>query len=323
MKRKILNLLESTTSFISGEEISNSLGVSRAAIWKHINSLKLEGYNIEGVSKRGYRLITSPENINLLQIKEMLKTKLIGNNIVFLNETESTNIVARDLAVNPDADGTLVVARTQKSGKGRLNRPWHSPLGGIWLSILLKPNLEPIYASKITLLTAAALSKALILNDFHVKIKWPNDIILNNKKVSGVLTEMSCEMDKINYIVVGVGINVNLEEKDIPEALGNKATSLLLEGGKSINENKILCDFLYYFEKFYFELLETFEISSSIEICRELSWIIGKEISINGASGKEQAIALDITPLGQLVIRTTEGKVKTILSGDVTLTESY
>ncbi|MGL5086195.1 MAG: biotin--[acetyl-CoA-carboxylase] ligase, partial [Clostridium sp.] len=216
MKEKILNLLKLNENYISGEDISKTLGITRSSVWKYINILKKDGYIIEGISNKGYKLISEADLISVSKIKLNLTTTNIGQEINYFKTLASTNTSAKELALKDFPHGTLVVSEVQTSGKGRLGREWTSPNGGIFASFILRPNIEPIYASKITLIAAAA--EAITLEAFNIspKIKWPNDLLVNNKKLSGILTEMSCDMDRINYVILGFGINVNLSKADIP-----------------------------------------------------------------------------------------------------------
>ena len=227
VKKKILKMLkQNNDDFLSGEKISDKFGVSRSAIWKHINTLKEEGYEIESVPRKGYRIIASPDILTLEEVEEYLTTDFIGRNIYYFDSLSSTNIKAKEIATK-SKEGTIVIAEEQTKGKGRLGRSWLSPKGkGIWMSIILKPKVAPIKVAKITLIGAAAVNQGL--KDIGIKsyIKWPNDIVIDGKKVCGILTEMSCELNMINYCIMGIGINVNLDKEDFSKDLIDTATSL-------------------------------------------------------------------------------------------------
>lgn len=323
MKEKVLMLLKNSSDFLSGEKISNKLGITRASVWKHINVLKKEGYIIEGISNKGYRLISSYDILNPLEIKEKLQTKYIGKDIKYFETIDSTNIMAKKIANNDAIDGTLIISEVQSFGRGRLNRQWISPKGGIWASLILKPNLEPIQAPKITLIAAAALILTFKKYNLDVKVKWPNDILLKNKKISGILTEMNCDMDRINYIILGFGINVNLKEDTIPKDLRNKATSLLLSTGKTFSRIDLLCKFLKEFEKLYHELLNENHADTSISICKENSILIGKDIIISSLNLNEKVKCIDLTKDGSLLVQNSSGKIKKVFSGEISLFENY
>ena len=204
MKAKILKLLkESGNDFLSGEKICEELGVSRAAIWKHIKLIKEEGYEIEAISRKGYRIISSPDILTFEEIKDFLSTKYIGKNIIYYDSIGSTNSIAKKLAESGEKHGTVIISEEQTMGRGRLGRSWISPkYKGIWMSIILRPNVVTENISQITLIGAAAVQKAIMKMGIKTSIKWPNDIVLNSRKVCGILTEMSGEIDHINYLVM-------------------------------------------------------------------------------------------------------------------------
>ena len=203
MKDKILQLLNENDEYISGEKISKILGVTRASIWKYIKALKEEGYNIEGISKKGYKLLSTPDIISTFEINKDLKTNFIAQDIKYYKTLKSTNLTVKETSSSL-SDGSIVISEVQEGGVGRFQRAWTSPFGGIWFSIMLKPNIEPYLASKITIIAAAALIKTLKSMNIDAVIKWPNDIYVNGKKLCGILTEMKCDMDHINYLVVGI-----------------------------------------------------------------------------------------------------------------------
>ena len=226
MREKILEvILDNEKEFISGEELSKKLGISRTAIWKHIRILRSQGYNIESVNKKGYRLVDEPTDLlNPQNIYRNLKTKFIGKNVLHFETIDSTNDYAKKIG-NELRDGSVIISEEQTKGKGRLGRVWESKAGeGIWMSIILKPNIIPNKAPFITLIAGASIVKALNILGVDAKIKWPNDITINNKKLSGILTELSAEIERVNYIVVGIGMNV--KDTDFEAELQDKAKSL-------------------------------------------------------------------------------------------------
>lgn len=323
MKEKILNLLKSTNDYISGEEISKNLGVTRSSVWKYINMLKKDNYVIDGISNKGYKLISEPDLISLNELKSKINTNFIGKEIHYFKELSSTNSIAKDLARKDALNGTLILSETQNLGKGRFGRPWISPQGGIWASLILRPNIEPIHAPKITLIAAAA--EILTLESYNLKaeIKWPNDLLLNNKKISGILTEMSCDMDNIKHIILGFGININFSKEDIPSDLEVKATSLYIEYGYKFNRTDFLCRYLENFENLYNELITNNSINKTIDICRRSSMLIGKEIVITIRDKDETVICIDITSSGELLVKDFLGNEKLIFSGEVSLSKNY
>ena len=223
LKQRILDMLKSAGGYISGEKISETLGITRSAVWKHVNRLKKNGYIIESVKNRGYRLVSSPDIIVEDDIKKSLNTEFVGQNIFFYDETDTTNERAKANSTEPD--GSVFIAEVQTHGKGSRGRGWTSPRGtGIWHSILLKPDISPSEVSQITLVAGLAVCRAVGLG---AKIKWPNDIVICGKKICGILTEMSAEIDMVNYIVCGIGVNVNMESFD--REIQHRATSMLFE----------------------------------------------------------------------------------------------
>lgn len=319
MKNEILRMLkDSGEEFLSGEKISEEFGVTRAAIWKNMNALKEEGYDIESVPRKGYRIISSPDILTLAEIENSLHTEYIGRNLYYFDSITSTNVKAKEIALD-EPEGTVVISEEQTRGIGRLGRSWISPKKkGIWLSIILKPEVEPMNVSKIALVGAAAVNKALKDMGINSQIKWPNDIVVNGKKVCGILTEMSCELNMVNYVVMGIGINVNLDKTDIPGDLQDKATSLKEATKEEVDRKILLANILNNFEELYKDF-KIGDISNTIEICRENSVLLDEEVRI--IRGKETRIgkALDINSEGELVVQFENNVVENIFSGEVSL----
>lgn len=325
MKEKILKILkDSRDEFVSGEKISESLGVSRASIWKYINIIKQDGYEIEAISRKGYRIISSPDILTFEEIKDFLSTQHIGKNIVYYDSIGSTNSKAKELAESGQEHGTVVISEEQTLGRGRLGRNWVSPkYKGIWMSIILRPNIITENISQITLIGAAAVQKAIMKMGVKTSIKWPNDIVLNNKKVCGILTEMSGEVDHINYLVMGIGINVNFEEQDIPFDLKDVATSLTLESGKYMDRKLLISNVLNIFEELYNDFVQGGNVAETIGICRKNSLLIGKEIQLINRGKVTKAKAIDISDKGELVIENHQGTLEYIVSGEVSVRGIY
>ena len=318
MKNRILNLLKESDDFISGQKISDDLGVSRAAVWKYINALKEEGYEIESISRRGYKFVLSPDVLTYEEIEKFLDTKYIGRELIYLPAVDSTNNYAKNIASNKN-EGTVVTAEQQLSGKGRLGRDWTSPSHkGIYMSIILKPDLDPSKVAKLTLIGAAAVYKALKDIGIQSQIKWPNDIVIDGKKVCGILTEMSCELNIIDYIIMGIGINVNLDKDDIPKELKDKATSLKLVTKKTINRKELLGLVLNHFEKLYESFKKDLNLDEVIKICKENSALLGKEVHIIQGNSTRKGKAIDINSEGELIVKFDTG-IETIYSGEVSV----
>ncbi|CDI48907.1 biotin--[acetyl-CoA-carboxylase] ligase [Clostridium tetani] len=320
MKEAILKLLKlNRDTFLSGQCISDEFQVSRTAIWKCMNSLREMGYEIESVPNRGYKLISTPDILTYEEIEPYLNTINMGRNIMYYKEVDSTNNKAKELALN-SPEGTVVISELQTSGRGRLGRDWYSPFGkGIYMSTILKPDVDPVNASKITQIAAAALCKSF--NEIGIKsyIKWPNDIIINNKKVCGILTEMDAELNQINYIILGIGANVNMEKDSFPEEISNIASSLKIESGIHINRQELVSTILNNFEILYNEYLNKKNILSSIKICRENSILLGKEIKIIKGNEVLQGIAMNIDDEGLLIIKDKYDNLNKIISGEVSI----
>ncbi len=318
MKNKIIEiLLNKDNEFISGEELSKILGISRAGIWKHIKSLKEEGYNIQSVNRKGYRLIEKPTDILTNQsIGHALNTKFIGKNIIHFDTIDSTNDYAKKIA-NEEEEGTVVISEEQTKGKGRIGRTWDSKKSeGIWMSIILKPNIIPHKAPFLTLIAGASIIKSLNNLGINSSIKWPNDIIINNKKICGILTELSSEIERINHIVLGIGINVKTME--FSQEICNIATSLYKEG-YNVSRVDLVRSILEEFEELYLEYINNNNKEKTLDICRKYSAIIDKDIYIINGDNKELVKCLDINEDGNLIINDKNGIIREILSGEVSI----
>lgn len=315
MRNKILDLLKNSDSYISGEEMSNKLGISRAAIWKHIKKLRSDGYEIVSVTNKGYSLKNTPDILTAGEIEAGLSTSFTARSIVCMKETDSTNEEAKRSSQKPD--GTLFIADVQTSGKGRLGRSWESPPGaGIWMSLLLKPDIPPTEISQITLIAGIAVCRAL---DNGSMIKWPNDIVIGSKKVCGILTEMSAEIERVNYVVCGMGINVNTSE--FPEELHDKATSLYIETGDVYNRSELTARIMNEFEPLYTKFLNE-GFSPLLDEYRSSCVTLGKEIYVIYRKETLTGRAVDISPDGGLIVDTDNGRIN-VTSGEVSVRGIY
>ncbi len=321
MKIKIIKLLKKGgNEFISGQEISKRLGVSRTAIWKYMNQIREDGYEIESISNRGYRLVSSPDVLTFEEIEPYLNTKFIGRNIIHFNSIESTNSIAKKLGDSDEANGSVVISEEQTNGRGRLGRSWVSPSHkGIWMSIILKPNLSPVDAVNLTQTAAAAVVKASEEIGIETLVKWPNDIVINNKKVCGILTEMNAELTRINYVVVGIGINVNVDESEFSEDIREIATSLKIQMNAPVNRQELTARILNNFEELYTKFTDGNDIETSIKICRDNSAVIGKDVLIITREKSVEAHVLDIDNMGRLVVEYSDGSQEHIISGEVSI----
>ena len=321
MRKEVLRLLRNQTDgYLSGEEISRRLDVSRTAIWKHMQALKEEGYKIESHARKGYRLCSVPDLLLAEEICNGLKTKLIGQKgIVHLEEVDSTNNIAKQLAAKGCEEGLLVVAEEQTIGRGRLARGWFSPYGkGIWFSVVLRPPFAPQEAPKCTLLAAVAVARALReITGVECGIKWPNDILWQGRKLVGILTEMSAEMDAINHVVIGMGINVSIKAEEFPSELQEIAVSLAGASGCEFSRVVILQAILVHLESLYQKVLEQ-GFAPVLEAWRSLSATLGEKVRVIGLKDEFEGVAKDIDDDGALLVETGDG-LKRVLAGDVSI----
>lgn len=325
MKEKILKLLkDNKNQIVSVQHISERLKVSKTVICKYIDILKEEGYDIESVPRRGYRLLSVPDVLTYEEISDYLNTEYIGREIIYIDSINSTNVKAKELAGSNGIEGTVIIAEEQTQGRGRLGRSWVSPKKkGIWMSIILRPKIEPQDAVKITQVAAAAVWKAINHIGINAKIKWPNDIVINSKKVCGILTEMSGELNRLNYVVVGIGVNVNTDIDGFPEEIRHMATSLMIETGNMINRKKLTALILNYFEELYDELTKDGSFINSIKICKENSVLIGKIVKITIRGEEQEVKVLDINEEGELIVQDKEGNISRVVSGEVSVRGLY
>lgn len=323
MKEEILRLLRSADGYISGQELCNRFGVSRTAVWKAINQLKEAGYEIEAQQNKGYRLMAAPDLMTEAEIKSLMHTDWVAKEVLYFDTIDSTNIKAQELAENGYPSGTLVVADKQESGKGRRGRSWVSPSGtGIFMTLMIKPDINPNNASMLTLVAALAVAKAITsVTGEEALIKWPNDIVINGKKVCGILTEMNAQFDYINHIVVGIGINVHNES--FPEEISQMASSLMIEaGGKRFHRAQIIAETMSYFEQYYDTFLKTQDLSALVREYDEL--LVNRNKSVRVLDPKEpfDGKAMGITPKGELIVDTWESR-KLVSSGEVSVRGIY
>ena len=323
MKEEILRLLRSADGYISGQELCNRFGVSRTAVWKAINQLKEAGYEIEAQQNKGYRLMAAPDLMTEAEIKSLMHTDWVAKEVLYFDTIDSTNIKALELAEKGYPSGTLVVADKQESGKGRRGRSWVSPSGtGIFMTLMIKPDINPNNASMLTLVAALAVAKAITsVTGEEALIKWPNDIVVNGKKVCGILTEMNAQFDYINHIVVGIGINVHNES--FPEEISQMASSLMIEaGGKRFHRAQIIAETMSYFEQYYDTFLKTQDLSALVREYDEL--LVNRNKSVRVLDPKEpfDGKAMGITPKGELIVDTWESR-KLVSSGEVSVRGIY
>ncbi|MCF8068216.1 MAG: biotin--[acetyl-CoA-carboxylase] ligase [Desulfobacterales bacterium] len=315
------DLKKNINQWISGEEISRKLSISRAAVSKQIGQLRKKGYEIESLPRKGYMLTKVSDLILADEILDGLDTDVFGKKeIICLDKTDSTNTRAKDLAANGAGEGTIVLAEEQGAGRGRKGRKWFSPPGdSIYASLILRPAISPGEAPVITLLTAVVAAETLLsMTDLNPRIKWPNDILINGKKISGILTEISTDMDAVDFVVVGIGLNVNTPLSSFPDEIKDIATSILAETGEHLSRTDIIREFLKQYEHFY-SIFTKEGFGPIIKRWKELADIIGKRISVDMISKKHIGTVIDVDNTGVLIMEDDEGRDQRIISGDVTI----
>ena len=315
-------MLRDTDGYVSGQELCNKFGVSRTAIWKVINQLKEAGYEIEAAQNKGYHLIAAPDVMTEAELESLKNTQWAGCEIYCFDSIDSTNTKAKELAEAGHPSGTLVVADQQTLGRGRRGRSWESPAGtGIFMTLMLKPDINPNNASMLTLVAAMATARDITeVTGEAAQIKWPNDIVMNGKKVVGILTEMSAQFDYINHIVVGIGINVHNEE--FPEEIAKTASSLLLECGHRIHRASLIEAFLEEFERLYAVYLETEDMSGLQKEYDSLLVNRGRQVRVLDPKEPFEGKAMGITKKGELIVDTWESR-KLVSSGEVSVRGIY
>jgi len=315
MKEKILDYLKKEQEYLSGDEISGRLGISRQGLWKHIQDLKDLGYDIVAVPHLGYRLLSSPDRLFALETTHGLNTKFIAKKIHYFDYLASTMDLAMQLGIQAAPHGTVVLAESQTKGRGRLGRSWFSPkYKGIYMSLILRPDISPSASSVLTLLSAVSICEAVkTVTGLDAQIKWPNDVFIANKKIAGILTEMNSEVDKVNFVVIGIGLNVNNDKK----SLIAQATSLKEQAGQPVNRVALLQELLRGIENNY-SLLEDKGAQAIIDKWRNFSLTLGRRVKIYYQDKHIEGQAVDIDRDGALLIRKDSGLTQKVFSGDVT-----
>lgn len=319
LRKKLLEAFsEHEGEFLSGQYLAELLGCSRTAVWKHIEELRKEGFELEAVRRKGYRIVSMPEKMTANEISYGLKTTFIGQTIKYEETVDSTQKIAKQLGMDNAPEGTVVIAEEQLQGRGRMDRPWHSPkYTGIWMSIILRPQIPLQKAPQLTLLTAVAITQAIEeVTSLHPEIKWPNDILLNGKKITGILTELQAEADKIHSVIIGIGMNVNQLQDDFPPELKSIATSLRIEKGEKINRSELIKEIFIRLEKLYLQYLKHGFYPIKV-LWESYATSIGKNIRARTLSGTLSGKALGITDDGVLLLEDEEGTVHEIYSADI------
>src|SRR5664280_1295966 len=318
---KILSALRANPSGVSGADLAGELGVTRAAIWGRIEELRRLGYEIEAGPHFGYRLISAPDVLHADDLISRLgKTEVIGRDIRVFEQTTSTNDVIEKLARDGVKEGAVVFAESQTKGRGRLGRQWISPeRKGLWFSVLLRPDLRPQEATQLTVASATALRRAIQSETgLHSEIKWPNDILIGGKKVAGILTELSAELDRVRHVILGIGVDVNLGAGEFPPELRKLATSLKIESGKMISRAELATAILRELDSDYARICGGFFADVADE-WQEHCKTIGRQVTIQIGERRIRGRAESLDDDGALLLRTDHGRLERITGGDVTL----
>jgi len=309
------------TGAVSGAELAQQLHLSRAAVWARIHDLRALGYDIPASPHLGYRLLSTPDRLHADDLLSRLgQTRVVGRDIRVFQETTSTNDVVEKLARDGVKEGVVVFAEAQTKGRGRLGRRWLSPPGqGLWFSVLLRPNFEPQHATRLTVGAATAVVRALrSQTGLSPAVKWPNDILIGGKKLAGILTELSAELDRVRYVVLGIGVDVNLSQSDFPPALRRLATSLRLELGRPCDRAELAVAILRELDVDYARVCggEFEAVAVEWEACCAT---LGREVLIAVGDRQVRGWAESLDASGALLLRTQHGHLERIIGGDVTL----
>jgi len=315
----ILNLFSlSADGLVSGGRIGSELGISRTAVWKHVRSLREAGYQIEAVPARGYRLTSAPDSLLPEAVQSGLNCHVVGSRLRCFDETDSTNLQACRLGDEGEGEGLVVIAEQQTAGKGRMGRRWESPAGvNLYASILLRPPILPFEAPRLTFLSAVAVCRAIALTtDLKPTVKWPNDVLIDGAKVAGLLNEMSAETDRVNYIVLGIGVNLNMTAEQFPADLRYPATSLALAAGRPVARLAFTRALLREIDRLY----QIFLDSGSAPILAEwtgLCAMTGQPVQVDAGNNIISGTMAGLAEDGALLVRTAAGKIETVYAGDV------
>lgn len=331
MKAKILQVLrQDQTAYVSGQQLCERFGVSRTAVWKAVKQLKEAGYEIEAVPNRGYRLASVPDILSQSEIASRLRTKWMGHEIYYYEETDSTNAAAKRIAEEAggaDWHGAVIAADRQTAGRGRRGRSWSSPGGeGLFFSVLLKPQIAIGNASMLTLVKGMAVVRGIEeVSGLKPQIKWPNDVVIAGRKIVGILTEMSAQIDYVNHIVVGTGININ--QTEFPEEIAQTASSLKLEmqregRDRAVSRARLLAAVLLYFERYYETYLKTQDLSALMDEYNAMLANCGRRVRVLDPLGEYEGEALGIDSRGELLVD-RDGEICRVSSGEVSVRGIY
>jgi len=304
--------------YISGQELSQALQVSRAAIWKQIESLRQAGYEIEARRSRGYRLLGGPEPLLAEEIMADLLVQRIGRSLICLAETDSTNSHVRRLAAEGAEEGLVVIADRQSAGRGRLGRRWESPSGvNLYVSILLRPQIPVQQAPQLTFLSAVAVAETLNrCYQLNARVKWPNDILVGGAKIAGLLNEMDAETEQVHFVILGIGVNLNMTKEQFPDTLLYPATSVKLETGRSVDRVEFIRQFLLTLDRYYVEFLAE-EFGPIRRRWEALCDLLNASVQVDLGDRMLEGVVVGLDYDGALRLQLADGRVERILAGDV------
>jgi BirA family biotin operon repressor/biotin-[acetyl-CoA-carboxylase] ligase len=323
-RAKIIEALsEAGEDHVSGHDLAENLGISRNAVWKHIETLRVRGYVIESTHARGYRLSSAPDALTREAIEPHLETEWLGRSLVCHDVTGSTNDDAGVLARDGAPEGTVVLADAQTAGRGRLGRDWVSrPRLNLYASLLLRPKIAPADAPQLSLVAGVAVAHALERVGLEPGIKWPNDVLIDGRKVCGVLTEIEAEADMVGSVVVGIGVNLNSERDDFPEELQDRAVSVLMATGAKVNRAFFVATLLECFERAY-ERWRDGGFGPLKDDWERRATLLGKPVEVAAASATTTGICVGIDSDGALLLKGDDNEVRRVIAGDVTLVGGY
>lgn len=309
--------VENAGRWVSGAEIGRLFGVTRSALWKYVRRLEEKGYRFETAPRRGYLLADAPDRLTEADVLSRLDTRVFGRQLLCLEESPSTQDVAAAWIREGAGEGAVVVADRQSAGRGRMGRSWHSPPGtGLWFSVILKPNIPVYRIPQLGLVTAVALCRAVrLLAGVSAALKWPNDLLVGDRKAAGILLESSAEDERVRHVVVGIGVNVNADPDRFPEPIRHTATSLSKEAGRRLSRAELLAGFLGEFERMY-ELYLTEGFEPFRTLWDAYSATVGKRVAVRTADRTVKGVALGLDPSGALEIRLEDGTVERVVSGE-------
>ena len=316
---KVLEILERATGPLSGEAISNEMGMTRSAVWKHINELRMMGYDISSSQKEGYRLTRTSSKLLPYEIHKKLQTQVIGKKMRYIENTPSTINVGKQLTTDSDIGklhGMVIIAEEQTGGVGRMGRAWVSPSGGIWITIILKPHMPVDHIFMITMAGSIAVARAIRKEyDIGALIKWPNDVFIGNKKVAGLLLELSAEADVVHHALLSIGIDVNVPISNFSPELQDRITSISIELGHEVDRAALLARILKEFES-RFLLVESGEYDTIIQEWKSISCTLENRVQIRTLKNSFEGDAVDIDEFGALIIRKENGRLERVIAGD-------